>query len=155
MIAVKKILVPIDFSPTSALALRYGQALAQAFHSSIHLLHVVEDPFTQPWAVESYGIPLANLAEEMDREAQQRLDSLLPDDDAGRLVVNRLTRIGHPFVEIIQYAKSERIDLIVMGTHGRGAVAHVLLGSVAERVVRQGPCPVLTVKDPQHQFIVP
>ena len=61
----------------------------------------------------------------------------------------------HPADEIVQYAKAAGIDLIVMGTHGRGAMAHLLVGSVAETVVRTAPCPVLTVRHPEHEFVVP
>ena len=66
-----------------------------------------------------------------------------------------VTLVGSPFLEIVTYAKSHDIDLIVMGTHGRGPIAHMLMGSVAEKVVRKAPCPVLTVRHPEHEFIMP
>ena len=71
------------------------------------------------------------------------------------MTVERVTVVGHAFVEILQYASGNDIDLIVMGTHGRGAVKHMLLGSVAEKVVRKAPCPVLTVRHPGYEFIMP
>jgi len=80
---------------------------------------------------------------------------LLTEAERSALRARLLTRVGHPFVEVVRYAREESIDLIVMGTHGRGAVGHLLLGSVAERVVRKAPCPVLTVRHPQHEFVRP
>ena len=75
--------------------------------------------------------------------------------DRERFQARLVMRRGSPFVEIVRYAKSENIDLIVMGTHGRGPIAHMLLGSVAEKVVRKAPCPVLTVRHPEHEFVMP
>jgi nucleotide-binding universal stress UspA family protein len=66
-----------------------------------------------------------------------------------------VTKVGAPFVEILRYAKEQGIDLIVMGTDGRGPIVHMLIGSVAEKVVRKAPCPVLTVRHPQHEFVLP
>jgi len=63
--------------------------------------------------------------------------------------------VGSPFVEIVRYARTHDIDLVIMGTHGRGPIAHMLMGSTAERVVRKAPCPVLTVKHPEHEFVMP
>ena len=78
-----------------------------------------------------------------------------PDDWNFTGKVIRSTRTGPPFVEIIRYAKEHDVDLLIMGTHGRGGLAHMLLGSVAEKVVRKSPCPVLTVRPDQHQFAMP
>jgi universal stress protein A len=146
MIAMRTILVPVDFSDASQSALRYARALAEAFGSTLHLLHVVQDPYVQPWAAEAFGVSLAGVLERWEQDALAQLERLVPPAERGRLAVTCATRVGHPFVEILGYAVDSHADLIVMGTHGRGPVAHMLLGSVTERVIRRAPCPVLTVR---------
>ena len=153
MISIKTILVPTDFSDTSAAALDYARALAQAFGSTLHLIHVVPDPYTRPGTIEAYGPSLDGLLQQWKQQSEDHLRGLLADADASR--TTRAVLTGHAFVEIVQYAKRQNADLIVMGTHGRGPVAHMLLGSVAEKVVRKAPCPVLTVRHPQHEFVHP
>jgi nucleotide-binding universal stress UspA family protein len=91
----------------------------------------------------------------MQRQAQERLDLVLTPDDVKRYSAVVALRSGSPFVEVVRYAREEGIDLIVLGTHGRGAIAHMLLGSVAERVVRKAHCPVMTVRQPEHAFVMP
>jgi len=141
MITIKTILVPTDFSDASIAAQHYAEGLAEAFGSRVHLLHVVQDPYVQPWAAEAFGVSLAGVLERWEDDARGQLQQL-----AGNASLECITRVGHPFVEILSYAAEHKVDLIVMGTHGRGPVAHMLLGSVAERVVRKAPCPVLTVR---------
>ena len=85
--------------------------------------------------------------------AEKALESLLSAEWMKGKNVVRATRMGSPFVEITTYAKEKDVDLIVLGTHGRSAIAHILLGSVAEKVVRKSPCPVLTVHPHGHQFV--
>ena len=137
----KKILVPIDFSETSKHALAYAQTVAKALDASIHLLHVIPDPRSEPWAIEATGINLGGVLQSWQADAQKRLDELAVD-----AVAEQVIKTGQPFPEITRYAESHGIDLIVMGTHGRGAVEHMVLGSVAEKVVRKSTCPVLTVR---------
>jgi nucleotide-binding universal stress UspA family protein len=151
MITLKKILVPTDFSECSEAAVRYGRALAAAFGASLHLLHVVQDPYTQPWAAEAFPAPLGDLLEQWQTQARARLAELVPEPERAATMV--AVQVGSPFFEVVRYAEEQGIDLIVIGTHGRGPLGHVLLGSVAERVVRKAPCPVLTVRHPQHDFI--
>jgi nucleotide-binding universal stress UspA family protein len=146
MITIKTILVPIDFSDASTAALGYARALAEAFESALHLLHVVQDPYVQPWAAEAFGVSLAGVLERWERDARGQLEGLVPEAERGTRTVECATRVGHPFVEILDYAAAHQADLIVMGTHGRGPVAHMLLGSVTEKVIRKAPCPVLTVR---------
>jgi nucleotide-binding universal stress UspA family protein len=86
-----------------------------------------------------------------ETQARQRLATLLPEGDRTGAVI--ATIVGSPFYEIVRYATEQQIDLIVIGTHGRGPLGHMLLGSVAEKVVRKAPCPVLTVRHPQHEFV--
>ena len=155
MIALKQVLVPTDFSETSEVALKYGSALAQAFTSTLHVLHVIPDPYTQPWSVEATGVSITDLLRTWEADAKKRLETLVSAAERESLKAELATRVGHPFVEIVRYARDQNVDLIVMGTHGRGPVGHMLLGSVAEKVVRKAPCPVLTVRHPQHEFVRP
>ena len=143
MITIKTILVPTDFSDASVAAQHYALGLAKAFASAVHLLHVVQDPYVQPWAAEAFGVSLAGVLERWEQDARAQLEQI---GGTGAPGITCVTRVGHPFVEILSYAAEAHVDLIVMGTHGRGPVAHMLLGSVAERVVRKAPCPVLTVR---------
>jgi nucleotide-binding universal stress UspA family protein len=151
MITLKNILVPSDFSDCSDAAVRYGLELARKFDATVHLLHVVQDPLTQPWAAEGFGVPAFEVVEQWQKQAEDRLAALVPDGDRARVQV--AATVASPYPEIIQYAADHDIDLIVMGTHGRGGVSHLLLGSIAEKVVRRSPCPVLTVRYPQHAFV--
>ena len=151
MINLKSILVPSDFSECSDEALRYALELARRFDAELHLLHVVQDPITQPWAAEGFSVPLFEIVDEWQKQAMARLKAAVPEADRARVTV--VSVVATPYAEILDYANAHRIDLIVMGTHGRGGVTHMLLGSIAERVVRRAPCPVLTVRRPQHGFV--
>lgn len=151
MISLKKILVPTDFSEHSSKALIYGAELASKFGAELHLLHAIEI-VTVGYGEGAYFTP--GTEEEQEAAVIEQFDKLeiANEDD---LTVVRKVRHGHPFVETIRYAKENDIGLIVLGTHGRGAIAHMLLGSVAEKVVRKAPCPVLTVRDEEHEFVMP
>jgi nucleotide-binding universal stress UspA family protein len=151
MIHLKNILVPSDFSDCSDAAVRYGLALSHAFNARLHLLHVVQDPYTQPWAAEAFPTALGDLLAGWQEQAEVRLRNSVPHHD--RANVDITCTVATPFAAIVDYARCKDIDLIVVGTHGRGAVAHMLLGSVAEKIVRRAPCPVLTVRHPQHEFV--
>lgn len=151
MITLKTILVPSDFSECSDAALRYGLELARRFDARLHLLHVVQDPLTQPWAAEGFSAPLFDMVEKWQQDAKARLVASIPLADIGRVTVT--VTLAWPYAEILRYANEHGVDLIVMGTHGRSGVSHVLLGSIAERVVRHAPCPVLTVRHPQREFV--
>ena len=153
MIALKHVLVPTDFSATSDVALRYGKAFADAFGATFHVIHIIEEPYGQPWAVEAYGFSLAALQDEWVKDAQARLAASVTEEEKTALRAVTTTVLGHPVMEILRYANDNNVDLIVMGTHGRGPLGHVVLGSVAERVVRKAPCPVLTTRVAEHEFV--
>lgn len=155
MITLKIVLVPTDFSETSEVAVQYGKALAAAFDAALHVVHVVQEPFAQPWAVEAYGFSLATLQEEWLRDAKTRIEQILTAEERTRYKASLVTVIGHPVVEILKYAEQHPVDLIVIGTHGRGPLGHMVMGSVAERIVRKAPCPVLSVRHPEREFVVP
>lgn len=156
MIAISKILVPTDFSEPSEVALRYGKELAAGFNASLHVMHVVEDSALFAYASIEGSAPLGyNLLEDMTTQARKRLDEVLSAAEREALKAELVVVNGSPFVEIVRYARDRQVDLIVMATHGRGAIAHMLMGSVAEKVVRKAPCPVLTVRHPEHEFVMP
>jgi nucleotide-binding universal stress UspA family protein len=155
MLTLKTVLVPTDFSEASESALRYGKAMAEAFGASLHVVHVMEDLLAHAWAAEVYVSSMPQLRDEIEKESRQRLGALIAEDERERFRVQTELLAGNPFIEIIRYAKAHEVDLIVMGTHGRGPIAHMLLGSVAEKVVRKSPCPVLTVREAQHEFVMP
>jgi nucleotide-binding universal stress UspA family protein len=155
MLTLKTVLVPTDFSEASEAALRYGKAMAEAFGASLHIVHVMEDLLAHAWAAEVYVSSMPQLRDEIEKESRQRLGALLADAEQKTLRAETALLAGNPFLEIIRYAKAHHVDLIVMGTHGRGPIAHMLLGSVAEKVVRKSPCPVLTVREAQHEFVMP
>jgi nucleotide-binding universal stress UspA family protein len=98
-------------------------------------------------------VSLASLQETWTRDARTRLENALQPDERDRYRAQIATLSGHPVVEILRYAEANAIDLIVLGTHGRGPLSHVVMGSVAERVVRKAPCPVLTVRQPERDFV--
>lgn len=154
MIQIQTILCPTDFSEYSKHALKYALSLGQLFRSRIVLLHVVE-PIQIP--VEyNFDIALGTAYDEATRESLlEKLHALV--DLPTRAVVEveeRVTR-GAPFAEIVRIARDEQVDLIVLATHGLSGIAHLLLGSTTEKVVRKAPCPVLTVKHPEHEFVMP
>jgi nucleotide-binding universal stress UspA family protein len=151
MIALKKILVATDFSEHSNKALLYGAELAAKFGAELHLLHAIET--TPRMHGEGAYVP-PEMDVELENAAVKQLDHLNVTATSDLKVVRKVQH-GHPFVETIRYAKEKDISLIVLGTHGRGAIAHMLLGSVAEKVVRKAPCPVLTVRDNEHDFVMP
>jgi nucleotide-binding universal stress UspA family protein len=156
MIILKKVLVATDFGPASDSALRYAQALAHGFGAELHVLHVVENLLTR--AIDGYGYAAISPEVQLDveRAGRTQTEALLSDEDRGELRAKTSTVTSNsPATEIIDYARKNGIDLIVMGTHGRGAIAHLFMGSVAERVVRMAPCPVLTVRNPEHEFVLP
>lgn len=145
MIRLQRILFPTDFSENARWAQQYASAFAEQFHAELHVLYVLEDlAFAMPEPGMMFAMPALNL-EEVERSASQALGAL-EDPLWPKLRVHRTTRRGAPYVEIVRYAAEHHIDMIVMGTHGRGGLPHVLLGSVAERVVRKAGCPVLTVR---------
>jgi nucleotide-binding universal stress UspA family protein len=155
MLTLKIVLVPTDFSEASESALRYGKAMAEKFGAALHVVHVMEDLLAHAWAAEVYVSSMPQLRDEIERESNLRLGALLTDAERQALHAETALLAGNPFIEIIRYAKAHDVDLIVMGTHGRGPIAHMLLGSVAEKVVRKSPCPVLTVRQAQHEFVMP
>jgi universal stress protein A len=140
----KVILVPTDFSPASAKALEYAQLLGARFNGSLNLLHVVEDPVATV-GPEAYVVDLPALREQIVHDAERRLAEVAAP--LSGVTVTTEVLVGSPARAIAKVAADRGAGLIVMGTHGRGGLAHLLLGSVAERVIRTAHCPVLTVRE--------
>ena len=134
-----RILVPTDFSAPSEAALAYGRELANQFDAALHLMHVAENPFLRAVAMDRRAL---------EEAAVRRLQERLTEAERRRGSVAIVEQSDEPANEILRYAESANIELIVMGTHGRTGLARVVMGSVAEAVVRRAPCPVLTVKQP-------
>ena len=156
MIALKKILVPTDFGEAADAALNYARALARNFGASIDVLHVADDVSSRMFAGEVFMAMPPTLQKDVEDMARKQLDARLIDNDPDPLPVRPIVLSSNaPALTIVNYAKETGTDLIVMGTHGRGAMAHLLMGSVAERVVRLAGCPVLIVRHPEHEFVVP
>ena len=154
-IGINRVLCPMDFSDSSDHALRYAAAMAEQFHAELLLLHVVS-----PILAALPGEPMLPGTEQADLDAltdacRERLDRAVGTLAAEGLNVQPLVLNGVPFIEIVRCAREREVDLIVLGTHGRTGLEHLLIGSVAERVVRKAPCPVLTVKHPEHEFVMP
>ena len=139
---IATILVPTDFSPCSREALTYAGALAKRFNARIVVFHVIE---TWSYAVTE-SLQWTDLYTNLTTVVEPLLDGLVQElQDGGIAAAGAFTQ-GVSYDEIVKKAKEERADLIVIGTHGRRGMGHFLMGSVAERVVRLSPCPVLTVR---------
>ena len=139
------ILVPTDFNPASDAALACAKDIADKFGARLSLLHVVTDPkATGFWTPEVYVPAIPETQERFLREGRERLANALSPEERSRFSVTIEARIGAVADHIQDFAREQKVDLIVMGTHGRRGLAHLLLGSVAEHMLRGAPCPVLT-----------
>lgn len=135
-----RLLVPTDFSPPSDAALAYARTLAGAFGARLHVLHVIDNVFLRAGVTD--------LRNAIKIAALRRLHDRLSDNDRCKFhVIAAVEQSDTPAGEVASYARTHNIDLIVMATHGRSGVSHLLMGSVAEKVIRTAPCPVLTVRE--------
>lgn len=155
MIDLHRILVPTDFSKHSQNALKYAAAFVDKFGAQLHLLHVVQDLAIFIPDMVTVAPPITPSLEQMTSAVRAAFERLIQENHLEKFTIQREVRQGNPFYEIVRYAKEADVDLIVMGTHGHTGLAHMLLGSVTEKVVRKAPCPVLTVRDPEHEFVHP
>jgi nucleotide-binding universal stress UspA family protein len=155
-IQMNNILLTTDFSEFARPAIEFARDLADRFEAQLFCLHVVDDAYQYWSAIGPESLPLGPPPEEMLELGRTRLSRFCDEYLAGlRKPVIRHVAYGRPFAEIISFAKEKQVDLIVMGTHGRGAIAHVLLGSTTEKVVRKAPCAVLTVRTTDQPFVMP
>ena len=141
---VQHILVPVDFSPDAEQALDNAIALGQMFQARLSLLHVISLPVTTEINLSAYS-------KELEHSARQQMEAYQRRVTHAGLQSETQVMHGDPFRSIIQAATDQPIDLIIMGTHGRTGIPHLLIGSVAERVVRLAPCPVLVTRCPKDR----
>lgn len=142
-----RILVPTDFSAPSNAALTLAKKMAAMSGASLHLLHVLDDSMTTAAATVGVYAPTTELRDKWLEGARALLSTQLTPEEQASFRSTKAVMFGIPARTIVEHAKETSIDLIVMGTHGRGAVERIVMGSVAERVVRSAVCPVLTVRD--------
>lgn len=153
MIVLKNILVATDFSDSAAVALAYGRDLARTFNARVHLVHMVEDVMARYSPEVSFAVP--ELQKNLETKAWRDVRALITEDDRRLGIVPAVQTCINIANAIVDYAKANNIDLVITGTHGRGPIKHLLMGSVAERVVRTAPCPVLTVHAKERDFLAP
>ena len=148
---IKKILVPIDFSDYSKSSLKFAVNFVKQFHAELYIIYVVEPVIYPPdFSMGQIAIPSVDL--EMDKRAVEELNKLAQKEIPEDIKVHPVVKTGKPFLEIIETAAEESIDLIIIASHGHTGVEHLLFGSTAEKVVRKAPCPVLTLRDPIKGF---
>ena len=158
MATIKTILYPTDFSEYSQAAIPFVVDLANRFDAEVHCLHVI-DMDHEFFMASGYTLPLlTNLPdkEQMRGAAREHLEGFVKEQlsTVNREVLKTVV-FGKAFEQIVNYARQEHIDLIVIGTHGHSALATMLLGNVAEKVIRKAPCPVLSVRHAEHVFKTP
>jgi nucleotide-binding universal stress UspA family protein len=137
---IRHILAPTDFSEPSKRAVTYAFELAQKVDAKLSLLHVIEVP--------AYAIEVSLPLEALEQDARRELARMLPQAETAHVAVTRLVEMGMAYQKILETVAAEQVDMIVMATHGRTGLGHLFMGSVAERVVRTAPCPVLTIRSP-------
>jgi universal stress protein A len=143
-----RILVPTDFSPPSDAAFEYARILAAKFGSSLQILHVIDDPTAESdFVADGFAPSTEGIRTSLLDNARARLERSMNLVDRSRYHAHAEAVLGMPAASIVGYATATGAGLIVMGTHGRTGLAHLLMGSVAEQVVRSAPCPVLTVRE--------
>ena len=147
MVRPRGILVPTDFSEAADAAKAYATVLAEAFGATLHVLHVIPDPLAMGWGVDAALLP--QLLERTERNVRERLESVLKPEEQSKFRVQLSVETGSPVDRIIAYAEKNPIDLIVMGTQGRGTVERMWVGSVTQGVLRRASCPVVSVQQPR------
>ena len=152
MIKLRKVLVPTDFSESARHALTYGISFAREYEAELTLLHVVEN-LTVGYASDLFPVPMAEVFQEISGYAKVELAKLGAEVRKRDVAVAEQVVQGKPSAEIIRFARETEVDMIVLGTHGKGMLDQALFGSTTERVVRRAPCPVLTVRLAEHEFV--
>lgn len=154
MIKIEKILFPTDFSESSNYALRYASSFAKEHKATLFVQHVMENVYSYSGFAET-AFPLVELYGEMEKYAVREMEEIKNNNVLNDISVETVISRGTPFLEIVNAAREKEVDLIVIATHGKTALEHVFFGSTAEKVVRKAPCPVLTVRNPEHGFVHP
>jgi nucleotide-binding universal stress UspA family protein len=154
MLSFNVIVVPTDFSDHSLRALAYAIGLAEKYGASVNIVYVKE-PSLQVSDMAWVGVDERSLKDEHVKEAQQNMERIVKEQIPPGLSADPEVRIGDAVEEIIRYADDVNADLIVMATHGRSGLSHILMGSTAEQVIRKASCPVLTLKHPMQVTSLP
>lgn len=147
MTTPRQILVPTDFSDEANAAKVYATMLADAFGATLHVLHVIPDPLAQGWAVDAASLP--HLLDRTERSVRERLEEVVSPDERRRFSVHIAVETGSAVGKILEYANRNGVDLIVMGTHGRGTLERLWVGSVTQGVLQRATCPVVSVQQPR------
>lgn len=149
MITIKKILCPTDFSDASKNAVRYANEFARTMNAEVIFLHVVEPrPITTDMSVAYLPIET-----DLEKAAEEDLTALLEEEKDKGISAEKIVLVGQPAETIIEQSKVYDVDLIILGSHGRAGLTRLLMGSVAEAVLRKSPCPVLIIKAEEKEFI--
>jgi nucleotide-binding universal stress UspA family protein len=155
MITIRQIVVATDFGEPAGSALTYGRNFARAFDATLHVVHVVNDLATTA-PISEIPMDLTKVQAQLSSEAAATLDALITDDDRRSLSVETAVLTSPtPARAILSHADAVRADIIIVGTHGRSGIAEFFLGSVAQKIVRSAPCPVLTVRSHERDFVHP
>lgn len=155
MIKIEKVLFPTDFSEHSKHAFSYALSFAKEYGATLYMLHVVEDI---QYLANAYmfDVPMMPSFADMEQNRLKEMQEFIEREVAdSSITIEKIIRHGRPFIEILHVAREENVDLVVIATHGRGGLEHALFGSVAEKVVRKAPCPVLSIRMPGHDFSMP
>jgi nucleotide-binding universal stress UspA family protein len=156
MIALKRILVATDFGEAAEVALNYGREFARLSGADLDVVHVADSVAARGAGADGFVPNYGELQREVEAAARRQLDALLTDEDRTTLKVRPVLLTSSATARrIVEYAKESSADLILIGTHGRSTMEQLLMGTVAERVVRLAPCPVLTVHHPEREFVLP
>jgi len=155
MIKLERILFPTDFSSTAEHALKYALSFASEHKAKLYVMHVISDSYSPVVFGEDGESVAPPSLETMEAKAKKLMQQLIPERYMKELKIEYIIVQGGPLKEILKSVKEHNIDLLTMATHGRKGISHILMGSLAEKVVQMAPCPVLTIKHPEHEFVLP
>jgi nucleotide-binding universal stress UspA family protein len=152
VIEIKKILIPTDFSEYSQFALKYAMALAVSFKARLYVIHVCEHAITGA-GTEAYHFSVPEFLADVEKAERESLEKIVSEIRSAGIDAQSVFTTGRAYIDIVDKAKELDVDLITLATHGRKGLSHFVFGSTAEKIVRLAPCPVLTVKHPEHDFV--
>jgi nucleotide-binding universal stress UspA family protein len=155
MVKIERILFPTDFSSTAEHALQYALSLASLHKAKLYVMHVIVTPDSPVMFGEEGESISPPSSEKMEADAKKAAQQLIPEQYTKELEIENIIVRGTPLKAILECAKSHNIELLIMASHGRKGISHMLMGSLAEKVVQMAPCPVLTIKHPDHKFVLP
>ena len=155
IVSPKRVLWPTDFSELSLQGGRYARGFCDVFGAKLHMVHVIPPPLSPDMSViVPAEVPIAISEPELVAAAESALQRLIDEQFEGDETIEFAAIYGNPWSAICKYAHENEIELIVVATHGHTGLRHVLIGGTAERIVQHAPCPVLTVKDPEREFLI-